>query len=139
MARFEVAPRSPSANYLRSAQARLNELKGGSSGRSRAKVSQFLPGLELLDDVAKGIAAANPKVYPEWAKFDFKGLKKKDGKSNVVFFVPDSSAAERAVSSLEQRSKFFSVEETVTTAGDKKKVSLELKLKNSITETPGRS
>lgn len=139
MARFEVAPRSPSASYLRSAQARLNELKGGSSGRSRAKVSQFLPGLELLDDVAKGIAAANPKVYPEWAKFDFKGLKKKDGKSNVVFFVPDSSAAERAVSSLEQRSKFFSVEETVTTAGDKKKVSLELKLKNSITEVPGRN
>lgn len=139
MARFEVAPRSPSANYLRSAQARLNELKGGSSGRSRAKVSQFLPGLELLDDVAKGIAAANPKVYPEWAKFDFKGLKKKDGKSTVVFFVPDSSTAERAVSSLEQRSKFFSVEETVTTAGDKKKVSLELKLKNSITEVPGRN
>ena len=139
MARFEVAPRSKNANYLRSARARLNELKGGSSGRSRAKVAQFLPGLELLDDVSKGIAAANPKVYPEWAKFDFKGLKKKDGKSTVVFFVPDASAAERVVSSLEQRSKFFSVEETVTTSGDKKKVSLELKFKSSITEVPGRN
>lgn len=139
MARFEKAPRSQNPNYLRSAQARLNELKGGSAGRSRTKVQQYLPGLELLDDVSKGVASAIPKVYPEWFKFDFNALKKKDGKSTVEFFVPDATAAERAVSALERSSKFFSVEETITPAGEKKKVSVDLKLKNSITETPGRS
>jgi len=139
MARFESAPRSPNPNYLRSAQARLNELRGGSSGRSRARVSQYLSGLDLLDDVAKGIASANPKVYPEWLNFNFNGLKKKDGKSTVEFFVPDASAAERAVSALEQRSKFFTLEEKVTTSGEKKKVLLDLKLKKSITEALGRS
>lgn len=139
MARFGAAPRSPTPNYLRSAQARLNELRGGSSGRSRAKVAQFLSSLDLLDDVAKGIASANPKVYPEWTMFNFNGLKKKDGKSTVEFFVPDASAAERAVSALENRSKFFTLEEKVTTAGEKKKVLLDLKLKSSITEVLGRN
>ena len=93
----------------------------------------------MLDDVSKGVASAIPKVYPEWFKFDFNALKKKDGKSTVEFFVSDATAAERAVSALERSSKFFSVEETITPAGEKKKVSVDLKLKNSITETPGRS
>ncbi|MGE4618767.1 MAG: hypothetical protein AAEJ04_03045 [Planctomycetota bacterium] len=138
MARFEELPRSANPNYLASAKRKINELKGGSSGRSRARISQFLSGLELLDDVSKGIAAANPKVYPEWSKFDMNGLKKRDGKSTVEFFVADSSAAERAISALEQHSKFFSLEESISTSADKKKVSLDLKLKRSVTETSGR-
>jgi hypothetical protein len=137
-ARFEESPRSANPNYLTSAKRKINELKGGSSGRSRARISQYFPGLELLDDVSKGIAAANPKVYPEWSKFDMSGLKKKDGKSTVEFFVADSSAAERAISALEQHSKFFSLEESISTSGAKKKVSLDLKLKRSVTETSGR-
>lgn len=139
LARFEKAPRSSNPNYLQSAKAKINELKGGSSSRSRTKVQQYLSGLDLLDDIAKGVASANPKVYPEWSKFDFSALKKKDGKSTVEFLVADATTAERAVSALERVSRYFSVEETITPSGEKKKVSLDLKLKGSVTDAPGRS
>ena len=42
------------------------------------------------------------------------------------------------ITALEQRSKYFNIEDDIKPAGDRKKVTLKLKLKSSITETDGR-
>ena len=138
LARFGEAPKTPNPQYVRSAERKINELKGGPSGGSKNRITQFLPGLDLISDITEGIASANPKVYPTWKAIEINSAIKKNGMSKVVFIVPDASAAERAVSALERKSKYFTVEDSVDSKGDEKQVTLKLFLKASITETKGR-
>jgi hypothetical protein len=57
----------------------------------------------------------------------------------VVFLVEDASAAERVVTALEQRSKYFTIEDDIKSDGELMRVTLKLKLKSSLTGTGGRS
>ncbi len=138
MARFGESPKSSKPNYLRSAENKIAALKGVGSGSTRQKLVQYLPGMDLIKDVTGGVSSANPKVYPTWKSIEINGAKKKNGVSTVIFEVADAASGERVITALEQRSKYFNIEDDIKPAGDRKKVTLKLKLKSSITETDGR-
>ncbi len=138
VARFDAPPRTTN-NILRSAENKLQQLKGGSGDNRRARIVQYLPGLDMVSDVTLGATSANPKVYPKWMKILIRGAKAKNSSSDVVFLVADASAAERVVTALEQRSKYFTIEDDIKADGELMRVTLKLKLKPSITGTAGRS
>jgi hypothetical protein len=138
LARFDAPPRT-TTNILRSAQNQIQKLKGGSGDNRRARIVQYLPGLDMVSDVTLGVAAANPRVYPKWMKILIRGAKSRNSSSDVVFLVEDASAAERVVTALEQRSKYFTIEDDIKSDGELMRVTLKLKLKSSLTGTGGRS
>ncbi|MEE2857924.1 MAG: hypothetical protein VX949_11065 [Planctomycetota bacterium] len=138
VARFDAPPRTTN-NILRSAENKIQQLKGGSGDNRRARIVQYLPGLDMVSDVTLGATSANPKVYPKWMKILIRGAKSKNSSSDVVFLVADASAAERVVTALEQRSKYFTVEDDIKADGELMRVTLKLKLKSSVTGTAGRS
>ncbi|MDE0959156.1 MAG: hypothetical protein OSB09_00080 [Planctomycetota bacterium] len=139
MARFGEAPKGSSPVFVRSAELKIAELKGGTGANKRARLVQYLPGMDLIKDVTGGISAANPKVYPTWKSIEINSAKKRGGTSTVIFEVPDAAAGERVITALEQKSKYFNIEDDIKPAGDRKKVTLKLKLKESITGTGGRN
>jgi len=138
LARFDAPPRT-TTNILRSAQNQIQKLKGGSGDNRRARIVQYLPGLDMVSDVTLGVTAANPRVYPKWMKILIRGAKSRNSSSDVVFLVEDASAAERVVTALEQRSKYFTIEDDIKSDGELMRVTLKLKLKSSLTGTGGRS
>jgi hypothetical protein len=138
LARFDAPPRT-TTNILRSAQNQIQKLKGGSGDNRRARIVQYLPGLDMVSDVTLGVTAANPRVYPKWTKILIRGAKSRNSSSDVVFLVEDASAAERVVTALEQRSKYFTIEDDIKSDGELMRVTLKLKLKSSLTGTGGRS
>jgi len=138
VARFDAPPRT-TTNILRSAQNQIQKLKGGSGDNRRARIVQYLPGLDMVSDVTLGVTAANPRVYPKWTKILIRGAKSRNSSSDVVFLVEDASAAERVVTALEQRSKYFTIEDDIKSDGELMRVTLKLKLKSSLTGTGGRS
>ena len=111
---------------MAAAERKINELKGGSSANKRTRLDEYLPIVEMIEDVTKGVASARPEVYPEWLSFDLIGLKRKDQKSTATMRVPDAVTANSIAGALESSSKFFRIEDDVKEDKENKKLTLNL-------------
>ena len=127
-ARFGEDPKLRGANtsIVAAAERKINELKGGSSANKRTRLDEYLPIVEMIEDVTKGVANARPEVYPEWLSLDLSGLKRKDQKSTATLRVPDAVAANSIAGALESSTKFFRIEDDVKEDKENKKLTLNL-------------
>ena len=126
--RFGEEPqlRGAGTSILAAAQRKINELKGGSAGNKRARIDEYLPIVEMIEDVSKGVTSARPEVYPEWLTLDISGLKRKDQKSTVTMRVPDAIAANTVAGALGNSTKFFRIEDDIKEDKENKKLTLNL-------------
>ena len=127
-ARFGEDPklRGAGTSILAAADRKIKELKGGSSGNKRARIDEYLPIVEMIEDVTKGVSSARPEVYPEWLSLDISGLKRKDQKSTATLRVPDAVAANSVAGALESSTRFFRIEDDVKEDKENKKLTLNL-------------
>ena len=127
-ARFGEDPKLRGANtsIVAAAERKINELKGGSSANKRTRLDEYLPIVEMIEDVTKGVASARPEIYPEWLSLDLSGLKRKDQKSTATLRVPDAVAANNIAGALESSTKFFRIEDDVKEDKENKKLTLNL-------------
>ena len=114
------------------AEREIMALKGGSSGNNKARIDEYVPILELFEDVTKGVSAARPEIYPEWTNIDLSGLKRSDRKSIVSLRVLDATQANSAAGALAASTKFFRIEDDLKSDGEKKKLTLNLFLLQSV-------
>ncbi len=127
-ARFGEEPqlRGKGTSILAAAERKINELKGGSSGNRRARMDEYLPIIEMIEDVSKGVSSTRPEVYPEWLSMDISGLKRENQKSMVTMRVPDAIAANNVAGALESSTRFFRIEDDIKEDKENKKLTLNL-------------
>ena len=127
-ARFGEDPkmRNAKTSILAVASRKITELKGGSAGNKRARIDEYLPIVELIEDITKGAASTRPEVYPEWLSLDISGLKRKNQKSMVTLRVPDAIAANNVAGALQSATRFFRIEDDIKEDKENKKLTLNL-------------
>ena len=127
-ARFGEDPkmRNAKTSILAVASRKITELKGGSAGNKRARIDEYLPVVELIEDITKGAASTRPEVYPEWLSLDISGLKRKNQKSMVTLRVPDAIAANNVAGALQSATRFFRIEDDIKEDKENKKLTLNL-------------
>ena len=118
--------RNAKTSILAVASRKITELKGGSAGNKRARIDEYLPIVELIEDITKGAASTRPEVYPEWLSLDIISLKRKNQKSMVTLRVPDAIAANNVAGALQSATRFFRIEDDIKEDKENKKLTLNL-------------